>query len=262
MNAAHCEQSVGLGTADHLAEARQRARQMLGGESHLGDVDDWRRALVSARDAVILIWLTWVALHGFQDPPCTAGMLVAMAIGLALLMGISTARSTHTQIQYYAAELERERAEIASNFHEECDEIRALYAAKGFSEPLLGQIVDTLASDEDRLLKVMMEEELGLSMYHMNHPLVVGVWNFSAALAAGLVLALPVSFIAGESVYWWMPIGGTILLMLLSIIASRATRRSIAEFFTVGMVMAVVTGGVVYLLAQWMAGFGGDPSVA
>jgi VIT1/CCC1 family predicted Fe2+/Mn2+ transporter len=262
MNTTHYEQNIGLDVADHLAEARQRARQMLGGESHLGAVDDWRRALISARDAVILIWLTWVALHGFEDPPFTAGMLVVMAIGLALLVGISTARSTHTQIEYYTSELEREKAEIRNNFNEECDEIRALYAAKGFSEPLLGQIVDTLASDEDMLLKVMMEEELGLAMYHMNHPLVVGLWNFGAALAAGLVLALPVSFISRESAYWWMPIGGTVLLMTLSIIASRATRRSIVEFFAVGMITAVVTGGVVYFLAQWLADVGGSPSVA
>jgi len=41
--------------ADHVAEARQRARQVLAGESHIGAVDDWRRALVSARDALILI---------------------------------------------------------------------------------------------------------------------------------------------------------------------------------------------------------------
>ena len=57
--------------ADHVAEARQRARMVLGGESQLGAVDDWRKALVSARDALILVWLAWVGLHGFGDPPFT-----------------------------------------------------------------------------------------------------------------------------------------------------------------------------------------------
>src|SRR3990172_1734411 len=87
--------------ADHVAEARQRARQVLAGESHLGAVDDWRRALVSARDALIFLWLTWIALHGFGDPPFTGWMLVALAMALAGLIGISTARSTHTQVQFY-----------------------------------------------------------------------------------------------------------------------------------------------------------------
>ncbi len=55
--------------ADHVARARVRARQMLGGETHLGAVDDWRQALVSARDALILIWLVWVAAQGSGGPP-------------------------------------------------------------------------------------------------------------------------------------------------------------------------------------------------
>ena len=231
---------MGAEVADHLTEARRRARQMLAGESHLGPIDDWRRALVSARDSLILIWLTWVVLHGFADPPITGLMLVAMAIALAMLVGMSTARSVHTQIQYYSTELERERAEIRDHFEEECEEIRVLYAAKGFSEPLLGQIVETLAADDDRLLKVMMEEELGLSMHHINHPLIVGLWNFAGALVAGLFLALPVSFLTPELVQWWMPVGGVVLLLIVSIIAARVTRRDILEFLTVGMVIAAV----------------------
>lgn len=256
------DQAVGAHVVDHLTDARRRAREMLAGESHLGAVDDWRRALVSARDSVILIWLTWLALHGFGDPPFTGLMLVALTIALALLIGMSTSRSVRTQVQYYTSELERERAEIRDHFEEECEEIRAMYAAKGFREPLLGQIVDTLAADDDRLLKVMMEEELGLSMYHINHPLIVGMWNFAGALAAGLVLALPASMLEPQQVRWWMPIGGGVVLLVVSIIAAQVTRRGILEFFAVGTVMAAVTGGVVYFLARWLAGFVADLPVS
>lgn len=251
----HDDSTTGIDVADHLTEARQRARQMLASEAHLGAVDDWRCVLVSARDAVILIWLTWVALQGFGDPPFTGMMLVAMAVALALLVGMSTGRSTFAQVRHYASELERERAEIRDNFDEEREEIRALYAAKGFREPLLGQIVDTLAADDDRLLKVMMEEELGLSMYHINHPLIVGLWNFSAALAAGLVLALPVALFSPGAAYWWIPLCGAVVLVILSVIAAWATGRSITEFFTVGVTIALVTGGVVYFLGQWLVRF-------
>ncbi len=250
---AHEGHTASSDAADHLVEARQRARQVFASESHLGAVDDWRRALVSARDVLILIWLTWVALHGFGDPPFSGLMLVAMAIALALLIGISTGRSTFTQVQYYATELDRERSEIRDNFEQEREEVRALYEAKGFCEPLLGRIVDTLSADDDRLLKVMMEEELGLSMHHINHPLIVGLCNFAGALAAGLALALPAWLCSPQSAHLWMSIGGSVLLLIVSIIAARATRRATLEFFTVGMVMAVVTGGVVYFLAQWFA---------
>jgi VIT1/CCC1 family predicted Fe2+/Mn2+ transporter len=241
--------------ADHVSDARQRARRMLAGESHLGAVDDWRRALVSARDALIFLWLACVALHGFGDPPFSGWMLVALAVAIAVLLGISTARSTHAQVEYYAAELDRERHEIRTDLEHEREEVRALYAAKGFVDPLLSQIVDTLSADEDRLLKVMMEEELGLSLYHVNHPLVVGLWNFSAALVVGLVLSLPAALSTSDTAHWWMPTGGAMLLSLTAYLSSRFTGRGMIEFLTVGVMMAVVTGGVAYTLAQCFAGF-------
>ncbi len=242
--------------SDHVNEARLRARQVLSGESHIGAVDDWRRMLVSARDALILIWLIWVALSGFGPPQAdfVGEMLVALSVALALLIGISTGRSTYTQVQYYAAELDRERAEIRDDPEHEREEVVALYAAKGFHGQLLDQVVDTLVADDDRLLKVMMEEELGLTMYHVNHPLAVGAWNFGAALVAGLALSVPVALSSPDFARVWMPGGGTACLAIVSIVAARSTSRSVIEFFAVGMLMAVVTGGVVYWLSLWLAG--------
>jgi len=232
---------------------------MLGGEAHLGDVDDWCRVFVSARDALVLVWLTWVALHAFGDPTFARWMLTAMAVSFALLFGISTARSTRLQIEYFASELDRERTEIRENFDHEREEVVSLYAAKGFREPLLGQVVDTLCSDEDRLLKVMMEEELGLQMHHVPHPLVVGLWNFGGAAAAGLALAVPLVWMSPGGAHLWMPIGGAALMSIIAVIASRATRRSAIEFFTTGLVTAIVTGGVAYFLSLWLSGFSNGP---
>ncbi len=240
--------------ADHVSDARRRARQVFGSEAHLGAVDDWRRTIVSARDALILIWMIWLALQGFGSPPWGSLLLVALAIALALLMGISTGRSTYLQVQYYETELERERTEIRESFAHECEEVRVLYAAKGFREPLLGQIVDTLTADEDRLLKIMMEEELGLSIQHINHPLLVGLWNFAAAAMAGLALALPVVWLSAGAARVWMPAGGAALMGVIAMIAARVTRRSAVEIFATGVIMAAITGGVAYLLAEALAG--------
>ena len=244
--------------ADHLVEARHRARQMLGAEAHLGPIDDWRRVLVSARDGLILIWLTWVTLQGFGNPAFTGLMLVAMAFALALLLGVSTARSTHAHVQHLTAEFERERAEIRDNFPGEREEVRAMYAAKGFTDPILSQIVDTLCADDDRLMKVMMEEELGLSMHHVNHPLLVGLWNFAGAIAGGLTLALPTVWLSDRATFLWMTLGASGLLAIHSLVSAWATRRSIAEVFAVGAVTAVVSGGTAYLLATWLSGLSGD----
>lgn len=239
--------------SDHITEARRRAREVLSGEGHLGYVDDWRRAVVSARDSLILLWLVWVGLYAFNSPPFTLHMLLALVFALAALVGISTGRSTHAQIQYYASELEREREEIKDNFDHECEEVRALYAAKGFREPLLGQVVDTLTADDDRLLKVMMEEELGLLMHHVRHPLSVGVLNFAGALAAGLALIVPPMLMEKAATVYWMTGGAVVLLAIVSLIAARATRKGFTEVFAAGCLMAIATGGVAFWLCRWFA---------
>jgi VIT1/CCC1 family predicted Fe2+/Mn2+ transporter len=246
---------IAADAADHITEARHKARQVLSGEGHIGAVDDWRRTLVSARDTLILIWLAWVTLHGFGDPPFTGYALLALALSTALLMGISIGRSTYSQVQYYATELDRERLEIREDYEHEREEVRALYAAKGFREPLLSQIVDTLCADEDRLLKVMMEEELGLAMYHVNHPIVVGLWNFAASCAAGLILAIPVAWSQPQFAHYWMPAAGGGALLVLSVIAARSTGRSVMDFLATAVAMAVITGAVAYAFSLWLSGF-------
>ncbi|RME41612.1 MAG: hypothetical protein D6788_00815 [Planctomycetota bacterium] len=238
---------------DHVSEARRRAETMLGGETHLGAVDDWRTALVSGRDALILVWGAAAALYGFGWPAHAGAFLVILSVAVALLRGISTGRSTFAQAQYYASELERERQEIREHFDHEVEEVRALYAAKGFREPLLGQIVETLTSDDDRLLKVMMEEELGLRMYHMNHPLVVGLWNFSASLVCGLVPALSAYLFSPETTPVGLAVATGAMLAVVSVLAALATRRNALEFFTVGGLTALIVGGAAYYLARWLA---------
>lgn len=241
---------------DHITDARGRARQVLGAEAHLTEVSDWRMALVSARDALILVWLTWVLLQSLETPAVSGQLLVAFSIGVAMLFGISTGRSTWTRVRYYEAELDRERGEIQNNLEHEREEVRVLYAAKGFEGDLLEKIVDTLSADDDRLLRVMMEEELGLSMNHVAHPLVVGAWNFAGAVLAGGTLALPTLWLEPTMASKWVIGGGGLLLTIVSVVSARVTGRTVMEFLASGIVMAAVTGGIVFFLAQWLSSLG------
>lgn len=241
--------------AEHITEARMRARQLLSSEAHIGAVDDWRRTLVSARDTTLLIWLVWATLQGFGHPEFSGPFLTVTALGIALFFGVSTGRATRLQVQYFSDELERERSEIRDHFSHECEEVRALYAAKGFEGTLLEQVVDTLTSDDDRLLRVMMEEELGLMVHHVTHPLLVGTWNFLGSALVGLAVALPTVWLSPSIAQLWVPIGGAVVLGVVSLIAAQAARRGFVEFFVAGVMMAVTTGGVAFFVAQWLHGF-------
>lgn len=64
-----------------------------------------------------------------------------------------------------------ERWEIEHHRAQEREELAALYAAKGFQGKLLEEVLDVLMADQDRLLRIMLEEELGLSLETQEHPL-------------------------------------------------------------------------------------------
>jgi VIT1/CCC1 family predicted Fe2+/Mn2+ transporter len=251
--------AVATEAADHVAAARARARQMLASEGHPVRVDDWRQSFNSARDAVVITWLVWVtlvsagaAVGAVSNRELGAG-LVAAAVGVSLFLGMVRARATASQVRFYEAELQRERYEIQNHREQELEEIRALYAAKGFGPPILDEIVATLSADDDRLLKVMMEEELGLSLEYINHPVMVGLWNGAAALAASLALAVPVYFMPISSGQMWVPVGAAVLLTVIAFAHAGATGRRVVPMLVTWLIMAGVAGAVVHFLAQLLS---------
>ena len=87
---------------------------------------------------------------------------VAAAITESISMGAVGYTSSVSERDYYLAEQARELAEIETEPAAERDEIRDIYAAKGFSGDLLDQVVGTITANRDRWLETMMNEELHL----------------------------------------------------------------------------------------------------
>ena len=90
--------------------------------------------------------------------------------------------------------LEQEKWEIDHNRDQEREELKALYQAKGFEGQLLEEVMDVLMADGDRLLKVMVEEELGLSLEKEEHPLKQALGAFTGATTATILLSLAFNF--------------------------------------------------------------------
>jgi VIT1/CCC1 family predicted Fe2+/Mn2+ transporter len=86
----------------------------------------------------------------------------AAAITESISMGAVGYTSAVSQRDYYQAEREREAAEIETMPEAERQEVRDIYAAKGFSGDLLEQVVQTITSNRDGWLATMMDEELHL----------------------------------------------------------------------------------------------------
>jgi predicted membrane protein (TIGR00267 family) len=86
----------------------------------------------------------------------------AAAITESISMGAVGYTSTVSERDYYQAERAREAAEIDAAPDAEQQEIRDIYAAKGFSGDLLERVVETITANRDRWLETMMSEELRL----------------------------------------------------------------------------------------------------
>src|SRR5438876_1712444 len=86
----------------------------------------------------------------------------AAAITESISMGAVGYTSSVSQRDYYRAERAREATEIDTMPQAERQEIREIYATKGFSGDLLERVVDTITANRDSWLSTMMDEELHL----------------------------------------------------------------------------------------------------
>jgi VIT1/CCC1 family predicted Fe2+/Mn2+ transporter len=86
----------------------------------------------------------------------------AAAITESISMGAVGYTSSVSERDFYDAERQREATEIATMPDVERQEIREIYAAKGFTGDLLDRVVDTIVSNRDTWVATMMDEELHL----------------------------------------------------------------------------------------------------
>ena len=126
-----------------------------------------------------------------QDPRIilAAGMAATFAESVSMAAVAFTSRRADQD--YYESERAREFRHLRLVPAVEQDEIRAIYAAKGFQGETLDRIVRTITADEDVWVGVMMAEELRLSPVDhraaLKSALIVGV----AAVVGSLIPLTP-----------------------------------------------------------------------
>jgi predicted membrane protein (TIGR00267 family) len=140
-------------TAASMATHRERHSQ----KNSLRDV------ILGGQDGLVNILgiiLGVIAGGGSNTVLLAAGF--AAAITESISMGAVGYTSTLSERDYYEAERERESAEIETMPEVERQEIRDIYATKGFTGDLLDRVVDTIVSNRQTWLATMMDEELHL----------------------------------------------------------------------------------------------------
>jgi VIT1/CCC1 family predicted Fe2+/Mn2+ transporter len=235
----------------HQEHTEQAIRQRIGrpaGRSYLAD------AVLGAIDGAVTTFAVAAAAVGGG---LSGTVVVVMGFANLLADGFSMAASNYLSAKSELEEIERARRQEEDHIHRvpwgEREEVRQIFAAKGFSGPLLEQIVSVITARKDLWVDTMLTEEHGLSLAERN-PIRAGLATFAAFLVVGLLPLLP--FLAATEataqtfnvslVVTAAAFGGVGLLK--GRILQRSMLRSGVETLLVGCVAAALAYSVGYML--------------
>jgi hypothetical protein len=161
---------------DHVVEAQVEglmASTEIHGEEMPGHLS---AATDAARETALLLLLGWIILYlGHFSALQNLQILGILALAWMIWKAGRSAWLGWSRLERLHRVLKQEKWEIEHNRAQERSELADLYAAKGFEGQLLEDVLDVLMADGDRLLRVMVEEELGLSLEKTEHPLKQGL---------------------------------------------------------------------------------------
>jgi VIT1/CCC1 family predicted Fe2+/Mn2+ transporter len=153
-------------------------------------------------------WFLADFVYGATDGAITTFAIVAGVVGASLApsivlilgfanlladgfsMAVGNYLATKSQREYIERARKREEWEIDNLVEQERQEVRDIYAKKGFKEDLLDEIVRVITSRRKVWVDTMMREELGL-IEDSKRPRDSAVTTFAAFNAVGLIPLLP-----------------------------------------------------------------------
>lgn len=184
-------------------------------ETHLLERIGWLRASVlGANDGIVSTssLVLGVAAAGADS----ATMLLTGTAGLvagAMSMAAGEYVSVSSQADAEAADIAKEKAELADSPAAERAELVAIYQKRGLDRALAEQVTDQLMAKD--ALKAHLRDELGLTEEMAARP-IQAAWASALAFSIGAALPLLAAYFAPRaSVDYWIAGGSLLFLALL-----------------------------------------------
>ena len=173
----------------------------------------------------------------------TAGLFGAIASGLSMATGAFLAERSESEVA--AANVQRERQEIAEHPDEEKEEVSLFYQLKGIDKEMADRLAEQLSGNPEALLKVHGPEELG--------GLETGSNPVQAAIAAGVSTFIG-AMVPVVPFFWLRGTTGVVTAAIVSLIAHFLVGASKSLFtlrtwWSAGLEMTlagVIVGGITY----------------
>lgn len=177
-----------------------------------------------------------------------SGMFGALASTLS--MGAGAWLATKSENELMDAELHAERREIEENPEHEMEELALIYELKGFTGEDATRIAQQIASDRERFLTTMAQEELGIHETGRGKPWSSALFGGVSTLVGAVIPLIPFFFMRGAPALILAAVVSILAHFVVGALKSRVTVRS---WWTSGLEMTlvgVIVGGASYLLGE------------
>jgi VIT1/CCC1 family predicted Fe2+/Mn2+ transporter len=235
--------------APDVSAAQARLERILGRETWHRRGGSWiAGAIYGANDGLAAVFgiVTGVSgATGGSSFVLTAGLAGAVASALSMATGAFLAERSEAEVT--AANVERERQEIAEHPEEEKEELSLFYQLKGVDPATADQLAEQLAGQPDAMLRALASEEFG-GYEHPGNPA-------QAALAAGLSTAVG-AIIPVIPFIFWTGTRGILAAAVVSLVAhflvgAAKSLVTLRTWWSAGLEMTlagVIVGGATYLV--------------
>jgi VIT1/CCC1 family predicted Fe2+/Mn2+ transporter len=213
-------------------------------------------------------------VYGAFDGSVTTFAIVAGAIGASLspmvvvilgfanlfadgfAMAVGNYQATRARIEYIQKERKREEWEIDHMAETEKDEIRDIYAKKGFTAELLDEIVKVITARKKVWVDTMMKEELGL-IEDGRKPLDTALSTVFGFVVIGIIPMIPFIFIhltglsslVSES-FVYSIISTSVAFFLIGLIKGKIVKKSLLRSGLMTLLIGGIAATTAYLVGN------------
>jgi vacuolar iron transporter family protein len=233
---------------EHTKEAIRERLNEGTRENYLAD------AVLGAIDGIIT---TFAVVSGATGGQLTSGVVIILGLSSLLAdgfsMGVSNYLGRKSERQRVDKAYQDEHRQIEVYPEGEREEIRQIYALKGFEGPLLEQIVDVITEDRERWVHTMLQQERGLQV-EGHQPVRAGVATFSTFLVAGMIPIVPFLILRsnGQDMFLISSVMTGITFFIVGAVKGKVLRRSMLRSGLEVLAMGGTAAALAYGVGAWL----------
>lgn len=238
----------GKSVVEHLKEARTKGSNA-SQETHGTEMPGhYAAGADAAKETAIVFLMVWMLSLFFSFPVPLFTVLCLFAFAWAIWKTGRSALLGWARMERLHRLIEEERWEIQHHRQQERKELAEMYRAKGFEGKLLEEVLDVLMSDDNRLLKVMLEEELGLTLGTYEHPLRQSLGALLGVLSAAAVCLF--GYFVSPS--YGLPVAAALSISMATILSARIEKNRVFSSLLWHAALAALVVGSLHFLSQML----------